>query len=69
MHCKAVEGRYSCGEGGERECVDGYHGEECNVFCEERDDDGGHYSCGPHGAIVCLPGWTQPGNNCTASKY
>ncbi len=33
--------------------------------CLPRDDLFGHYTCGPGGELVCLPGFTNPATDCT----
>ena len=43
-------------------CAPNWYGPECNVYCEQRNDCGGHYSCTPEGQRVCNPGWNGP--NC-----
>ena len=39
-------------------CQTNYYGSTCNVNCEGRDDDLGHYECNSDGDRVCLSGWT-----------
>ncbi|CAH1791161.1 unnamed protein product, partial [Owenia fusiformis] len=43
-----------------------YNPPACNVYCLAADDcERGHYTCDPNtGAIVCLPGYSSPQNNC-----
>ena len=47
-------------------CSSYYYGLNCDVFCEEIDDDmKGHYTCDPQtGEKVCQPGYTDPASNC-----
>lgn len=38
-------------------CDDDYYGRTCNVHCEARDDDQGHYKCDPFmGIKICNRG-------------
>ena len=37
----------------------------CNVFCQPQDDATGHFTCDSNGNKVCLPGYTDPGTDCT----
>ncbi|KRX92706.1 Delta-like protein 1 [Trichinella pseudospiralis] len=41
-------------------CDDHYYGPHCNVFCKDKDDSGGHYTCAKNGTKVCLAGWQAP---------
>ena len=45
-------------------CIQDYYPQGiCNVFCQPRNDSGGHFTCDPvTGDRVCLPGYT--GSNC-----
>ena len=46
------------------ECNDNYYGLDCGRFCEDTDDDTGHFTCNSNGDKVCLPGWSKPSSNC-----
>ncbi|KAJ7337254.1 hypothetical protein OS493_010111 [Desmophyllum pertusum] len=47
-----------------RECLRGWFGVYCDVFCSPRNDSAGHYIChSGTGAKECLPNWF--GENCT----
>ena len=47
-------------------CVDNFYGSSCAIFCEERDDSTGHYTCDSDGTKLCLSGYTDPATDCTA---
>ena len=54
-------------------CASHYYGKDCDTLCRPRDDQFGHYKCGPEGQKVCLDGWqkdpTKPeGDYCTKGK-
>lgn len=54
-------------------CSAHYYGADCDTLCRPRDDQFGHYTCGPQGEKVCLDGWqkdpTKPeGDYCTKGK-
>ena len=38
-------------------CHQHYHGEDCAIFCRDRDDAYGHYRCNSKGIKECLEGW------------
>ncbi|QQP51124.1 Delta-like protein, partial [Caligus rogercresseyi] len=40
-------------------CSAHYYGKDCDTLCRPRDDNFGHYTCGPSGEKVCLPGWEK----------
>ena len=46
-------------------CVDNFYGSSCAIFCEERDDSTGHYTCESDGTKLCLSGYTDPDTDCT----
>ena len=38
-------------------CEAGYYGSDCSIFCQETDDDTGHFKCDPvTGAKICMSG-------------
>ena len=47
------------------ECSVGLFGDQCNVFCEPRNDSTGHFMCGSGGERVCLEGYKNSSANCT----
>ena len=56
-------------------CSDHYFGRDCDTLCRPRDDQFGHYECGPDGEKVCLEGWQKDtskkageGDYCTKGK-
>ncbi|XP_030577742.1 protein jagged-2-like isoform X2 [Archocentrus centrarchus] len=46
-------------------CDKNYYRSTCNIWCSPRDDNFGHYRCGPSGNHVCLDGWM--GRGCTTA--
>ena len=46
-------------------CTEHYFGLDCATFCEERDDELGHFTCDGEGNKVCLQGYQNPTTNCT----
>ena len=46
-------------------CAINFYGSSCATYCQERDDDRGHYSCASDGSRQCLNGYTDPTTNCT----
>ena len=52
-------------------CSRYYYGPNCDVFCEEMDNDiEGHYNCDQQtGKKVCQPGYTDPASNCITGMY
>ena len=46
-------------------CTENYFGSDCTTFCEERDDEQGHYICDSEGNIACRDGYTNTSTNCT----
>lgn len=47
-------------------CAQNFFGPLCNMMCENRDDDLGHFSCDPiTGERVCLEGYVNVEGNCT----
>ncbi|XP_062521097.1 protein delta homolog 1-like, partial [Corticium candelabrum] len=48
-------------------CSDHFYNEDCFIFCKPVDDVSGHYDCLSNGTKRCLPGWTNPQNNCTTA--
>ena len=46
-------------------CTEHYFGLDCATFCEERDDELGHFTCDGEGNKVCLQGYQNPSTNCT----
>lgn len=54
-------------------CSTHYYGSDCDTFCRPRDDQFGHYTCGPKGEKICLNGYEKDPNNpegdyCTQGK-
>ena len=62
-------GRFMIGQiwlGFRANCAENFYGENCTIFCVERDDDElGHYTCDSEGNRVCREGYQDPTNNCT----
>ena len=46
-------------------CTEHYFGADCATFCEERDDELGHFTCDGEGNKVCLQGYQNLNTNCT----
>ena len=46
-------------------CAINFYGSSCATYCQERDDETGHYSCASDGSRECLNGYTDPTTNCT----
>ena len=46
-------------------CAINFYGSSCATYCQERDNDRGHYSCTSDGSRQCLNGYTDPTTNCT----
>lgn len=44
------------------QCGATYYNTTCTTFCRPRNDQFGHYNCGPQGEKICLNGWM--GDNC-----
>ena len=44
------------------QCAATYYNTTCTTFCRPRNDQFGHYNCGPQGEKICLNGWM--GDNC-----
>ena len=40
-------------------CANEYYGSDCNLHCKPRNDNFGHYTCGPSGEKICLDGWEK----------
>jgi delta-like protein len=54
-------------------CSSHYYGADCDTLCRPRDDQFGHYTCGPSGEKVCLEGYQKDPSNpegdyCTKGK-
>ena len=49
-------------------CTENYFGADCATFCEERDDELGHFTCDGEGNKVCLQDYKNPSTNCTQGK-
>jgi len=54
-------------------CSTHYYGADCDTLCRPRDDQFGHYTCGPNGEKVCLEGYQKDPSNpegdyCTKGK-
>ena len=45
-----------------------YYGSDCSVYCSPVNDDAGHYTCDYYGTKVCLPGYSDPTNNCLMAQ-
>ena len=70
--------RSFCNYLGEQECITGFQPPSCvtcaqdyypqnicNVFCQPRDDSGGHITCDTvTGDKICLQGYEKPSRNC-----
>ena len=46
-------------------CATNFYGSSCATYCQEKDDETGHYTCTPDGSRQCLNGYTDPMTNCT----
>lgn len=44
-------------------CSAHYYGKDCDTLCRSRDDQFGHYTCGPNGEKLCLDGWVKDPSN------
>ncbi|XP_073818440.1 protein serrate-like [Musca autumnalis] len=44
------------------QCAATYYNTTCTTFCRPRNDQFGHYTCGPEGEKICMNGWM--GDNC-----
>ena len=44
-------------------CSSHYYGNDCDTLCRPRDDQFGHYTCGPNGEKICLPGYQKDPSN------
>ena len=40
-------------------CGSSYYGKDCDIICKPRNDNFGHYTCGPDGQKICLDGWEK----------
>jgi Golgi apparatus protein 1 len=40
-------------------CANAYYGTDCDILCKPRNDQFGHYTCGPGGEKLCLDGWER----------
>ena len=49
-------------------CTENFFPPNCTIFCEERDDAQGHYTCDSEGNIVCRDGYNDTSTNCTVGK-
>ena len=45
-------------------CIENYYGSYCTVYCKDTNDTTGHYTCDCEGSKECLPGYSDPINNC-----
>lgn len=46
-------------------CSPNFYGDNCEIFCEPRNDSGGQFTCNPvSGEIECRPGYGDISNNC-----
>lgn len=45
-----------------------YYGRRCEVYCQSRDDDLGHYECDSQGNKICMTGYYDNETNCTTCK-
>ena len=55
-------------------CSAHYYGSDCDTLCRPRDDQFGHYTCGPNGEKVCLDGYQKDPSNpegdyCTKGNF
>ena len=49
-------------------CAMNFYGSSCATYCQERDDETGHYTCASDGNRECLNGYTNPMTNCTTPE-
>ena len=49
-------------------CAANFYGSSCVTYCQERDDERGHYTCTPDGSRLCLGGYVDPTTNCTTPE-
>ena len=61
-----VESPQSMRFGYKIECDANFFGDSCTKICIPRNDDLGHYECGPNGETICRQGWEGP--FCTERK-
>ena len=54
----------------QRTCDANYYGVSCFTYCVPADNDAdGHFTCdASDGSKLCLPGYSNPDNNCRDSK-
>jgi len=50
-------------------CGSSYYGRDCDIICKPRNDNFGHYTCGPSGEKVCLDGWEKDNKNLARDDY
>ena len=50
------------------ECDTDFYGSNCATFCQDTDDESGHYLCNGDGSKVCLPGYQNPQTDCTEGE-
>ena len=50
------------------ECDTDFYGSNCATFCQDTDDESGHYSCNGDGSKMCLPGYQNPQTDCTEGE-
>jgi Golgi apparatus protein 1 len=44
-------------------CSAHYYGSDCDTLCRSRDDQFGHYTCGPNGEKICNDGYQKDPSN------
>lgn len=45
-------------------CKPGYSGDGCYDYCEDTDDESGHFTCNSDGTITCNDGYKDEASNC-----
>ena len=48
-------------------CDRNYYGSQCDIFCQSRDDESGHYTCDSQGNMICNNRYDIE-TNCTMCK-
>ena len=51
------------------QCTNNFYGSNCTTHCVARNDNGGHYSCGSNGEMICLSGWSGSSSGCITRKF
>ena len=70
MTFTGVQNRVSVTVQFQRTCDANYYGVSCFTYCVPADNDtDGHFTCdASDGSKLCLPGYSNPDNNCQESK-